>query len=129
MIDINKSIEELENDYWGDPALDSYVITTCHKARQKPIRSLSNEEIRCLIGQKTGIKYLLPIAVGIVKKEPFIDITLFEGDLLLQLLRLDINDWKYNPNELQIFITIIFDNRSQIEISEDIPSELIEKYI
>ena len=129
MIDINKSIEELENDYWGDPALDSYVITTCHKARQKPIRSLSNEEIRCLIGQKTGIKYLLPIAVGIVKKEPFIDITLFEGDLLLQLLRLDINDWKYNPNELQIFITIIFDNRSQIEISEDIPSELIETYI
>ena len=129
MIDINKSIEELENDYWGDPALDSYVITTCHKARQKPIRSLSNEEIRCLIGQKTGIKHLLSIAVGIVKKEPFIDITLFEGDLLLQLLRLDINDWKYNPNELQIFITIIFDNRSQIEISEDIPSELIEKYI
>ena len=129
MIDTNKSIEELENDYWDDPALDSYVITTCHKARQKPIRSLSNEEIRCLIGQKTGIKYLLPIAVGIVKKEPFIDITLFEGDLLLQLLRLDINDWKYNPNELQIFITIIFDNRSQIEISEDIPSELIEKYI
>ena len=129
MIDINKSIEELENDYWGDPALDSYVITTCHKARQKPIRSLSNEEIRCLIGQKIGLKYLLPIAVGIVKKEPFIDITLFEGDLLLQLLRLDINDWKYNPNELQIFITIIFDNRSQIEISEDIPSELIETYI
>ena len=129
MIDINKSIEELENDYWGDPALDSYVITTCHKARQKPIRSLSNEEIRCLIGQKTGIKYLLPIAVGIVKKEPFIDITLFEGDLLLNLVRLDISDWEYNPNELQIFITIIFDNRSQIEISEDIPSELIETYI
>ena len=129
MIDINKSIEELENDYWGDPALDSYVITTCHKARQKPIRSLSNEEIRCLIGQKTGIKYLLPIAVGIVKKEPFIDITLFEGDLLLNLLRLDISDWEYNPNELQIFIIIIFDNRSQIENSEDIPSELIETYI
>ena len=129
MIDINKSIEELENDYWGDPALDSYVITTCHKARQKPIRSLSNEEIRCLIGQKTGIKYLLSIAVGIVKKEPFIDITLFEGDLLLQLLRLEINDWKYNPNELQIFITIIFDNRSQIEISEDIPRKKKKKYI
>ena len=129
MIDTNKSIEELENDYWGDPALDSYVITTCHKARQKPIRSLSNEEIRCLIGQKTVIKYLLSIAVGIVKKEPLIDITLFEGDLLLNLLRLDISDWEYNPNELQIFITIIFDNRSQIEISEDIPSELIEKYI
>ena len=129
MIDTNKSIEELENDYWGDPALDSYVITTCHKARQKPIRSLSNEEIRCLIGQKIGLKYLLPIAVGIVKKEPLIDITLFEGDLLLNLVRLDISDWEYNPNELQIFITIIFDNRSQIEISEDIPSELIETYI
>ena len=35
MIDTNKSIEDLENDYWGDPTYGSYVVTTCHTARQK----------------------------------------------------------------------------------------------
>ena len=74
MTDINKAIEELENDYWGEPTFGSYVIKTCHKARQKPIKALSNEEIRCLIGQKIGLKYLLPAAVDILKNEPLIDI-------------------------------------------------------
>ena len=45
MIDISKSTEELENDYWDEATFDSYVITTCHKARQKPLKFLSNEEI------------------------------------------------------------------------------------
>ena len=129
MMDINKSIEELENDYWGEPTFDSYIITTCHKARQKPIKSLSNEEIRCLIGQKIGLRFLLPIAVNILKNEPLIDITYFEGDLLLTLLRLDTSDWEDNQNELQLFNIVIQDNRLQIEKCKEIQSELIEKYI
>ncbi len=129
MIDTNKSIEELENDFWGEPAFDSYVVTTCHRARQKPIKLLSQEEIRCLIGQKTGLKYLLPIAVDILKNEPLIDITYFEGDLLLTLLRLEISDWKSNQNELEQFIIILQDNRAQIEQCEEITVVLIEKYV
>ena len=129
MIDINKSIEELENDYWGEAASDSYVIKTCHKARQKPLKSLSNEEIRCLIGQKIGLRSLLPIAVDILKNDPLIDVTYFEGDLLLVLLRLEIEDWEFNQNERKQFIAILQGNRSKIEMCGEIPNELIEKYI
>lgn len=129
MLDINRSIEELENDYWSKPTFDTYVITTCHNARRKPIKYLSNEEIRCLIGQKIGLRFLLPIAVDILKNEPFIDITYFEGDLLLTLLRLNISDWEYNQNELKLFNILIQDNRLQIENCKEIQSELIEKYI
>ena len=129
MIDNNKSIEELENDYWGDPTFNSYVITTCHKARQKPLKLLSNEEIRCLIGQKIGLKFLLPIAIDILKNTPFIDVTYFEGDLLLTVLRLDIEDWNQNPNELNHFMVILQSNRLQIEMCSEISNELIEKYI
>lgn len=128
MIDTNKSIEELENDFWGEPTFDSYVVTTCHRARKKPIKLLSKEEIRCLIGQKTGLKFLLPIAVDILKNEPLIDITYFKGDLLLTLLRLEISDWEYNQNELKKFIILLQDNRPQIEKCEEISSGLIEKY-
>lgn len=128
MIDINKSIEELDNDYWGEPTFDSYVITTCHKARQKPLKLLSNEEIRCLIGQKIGLRFLLPIAVETLKNEPLIDVTYFEGDLLLTLLRLDIEDWQDNEDELKHFIVILQSNRPQIEMCNEIASGLIEKY-
>ena len=129
MIDNNKSIEELENDYWGEPTFNSYVITTCHKARQKPLKLLSNEEIRCLIGQKIGLKFLLPITIDILKNTPFIDVTYFEGDLLLTVLRLDIEDWNQNPNELNHFMVILQSNCLQIEMCSEIPNELIEKYI
>lgn len=129
MIDINKSIEESENDYWGEPALDSYVIATCHKARQKPIKLLSNEEIRCLIGQKTGLRYLLQAAVDILQNDPLIEVTYFEGDLLLELLRLDIADWQDNESERERFTAILRSNRLQIEMCGEIAGGLLEKYI
>lgn len=128
-MDMNQSIEEIENDYCGEPTLNSYVMKNCHKARQKPLKLLSNEEIRCLIGQKIGLKFLLPIAVDILKNEPLFDVSYFECDLLLTLLRLEISDWKYNQNELKNFIIIIQKHRSIIEKCEEISSGLIEKYV
>ena len=32
---INKSIEELENDYWEEPEFKSGLTMMCHKARKK----------------------------------------------------------------------------------------------
>jgi hypothetical protein len=128
MVDLNKSIEELENDYWGEPTHDTYIIVTCHEARQKPIESLSDEEIRCLIGQKIGLKYLLPIAIEMLADDPLVCVTHFEGDLLLALLRLDARDWADNQDELKNLKKIIQDNISDIEVSEEIPSELLENY-
>ena len=53
------SLEQLENDFWVEPEFDSYVITACNEARKKPLGELSLEDIRLLIGQKIGLKYLL----------------------------------------------------------------------
>ena len=72
---------------------------------------------------------MLPMAVDILRNEPFIDATYFEGDLLLILLRLDKNDWEYNQNELKCFTSILQSNRSQIEKCDVISNELLEKYI
>lgn len=129
MIGNEMSIEELEQDYWREPTFNSYVVTTCHKARQKPIKLLSYEEIRCLIGQKIGLRFLLPIAIDILQTNPLIDVTYYDGDLLIVVLRLDIDDWKYNQDELKTFITILQENRSKIEMCEEISKELVNKYI
>lgn len=125
----NKSIEELENDYWSETEFRSYVSETCHRARKKPIAKLSYEEIRLMTGQKIGLKYLLPIAVSILEKNPLIEVTFFNGDLLTELLRLDIIDWKDNKTDLDNFRKIILDNYSLIKSCEEIPIKMTEKYL
>lgn len=126
MIRSNKSIEELENDYWEDSDYDSYVVQTCQKARKKPISQLSEEEIRLLIGQKIGLRYLIPIALSIVGENPFAEITFFEGDLLVQLLRLSYSDWKENKEELENFQIIVKENLEEIKVRREIDNELID---
>lgn len=109
---VNKSLEELENSFWEHNDFDSYVVQTVQAARKKPLRELSNEEIRVLTGQRIGLKYILPLAVATLKNEPLTEIRFFEGDLLECVLRLSPVDWNDNPDELRQFGSIIRTNRT-----------------
>lgn len=109
---VNKSLEELENSFWEHNDFDSYVVQTVQAARKKPLRELSNEEIRVLTGQRVGLKYILPMAVSILKNEPLAEIRFFEGDLLECVLRLSPADWNDNPDELRELKSIIRENRT-----------------
>lgn len=104
---VNKSLEELENSFWEHNDFNSYVVQTVQAARKKPLRELSNEEIRVLTGQRVGLKYILPMAVAILKNEPLAEIRFFEGDLLECALRLSPADWNDNPDELRELESII----------------------
>ena len=117
----DKTLEELENDYWDKPEFESYVTTTCYSARKKPLSDLSNEEVRLLIGQKISLKYILPLAVDILKSDPLIEVTFYPGDLLKVMLELNIEDWKDNKEERDSLLKILFNNSSDIESSTDIP--------
>lgn len=121
MKQMDKTLEELENDYWDKPGYKSYVVTTCFAARKKPLSELTDEEIRLLIGQRLGLKYLLPMAIDILKADPMIEVTFFPGDLLRQLLELNDEDWIDNKEERDAFLRIAINNRSRIEENEDIP--------
>lgn len=112
---VNKSLEELENSFWEHNDFDSYVVQTVQAARKKPLRELSNEEIRVLTGQRVGLKYILPLAVAILKNDPLAEIRFFEGDLLECVLRLSPADWKDNPDELRELETIIRTNRASFQ--------------
>ena len=125
----NQSLEELENDWWGEPEFDSYVVKTSHLARQKPINKLTDEEIRLLIGQKIGLKYLLPIAVKMIEIRPDMMITFYPGDLLKCLLSRDKEDWKDNRDDLLLFRKVVIENAERITKIEEIPDELVNRLI
>lgn len=112
---MNKSIEELENSRWVESDFDSYVVRTVQEARKKPLSELSNEEIRVLVSQKVGLKYILPMAVAILKRNPLTEASLYEGDLLECVLRLSPSDWSDNPEDYREFREIIKTNKLQFD--------------
>ena len=59
-----KSIEELENDYW--PALSEYptgLVERCHNYRKIKIKDLQIHQIITLLIQDIGSDYLMPLVI------------------------------------------------------------------
>lgn len=76
-IDRSRSLEELEGDRWPEPRADAtYLIATVHALRRRPVRALSVEGWRLLVGQDVGLPVLLELAVEVLSDNP-----LTEGDM------------------------------------------------
>lgn len=123
------SIEELENDVWQEPDFDSYVVKTSCAARKKPLSELSQEEIRLLLGQRIGLKYIIPIGISILEKNPVIMVRYYEGDLLQQFLCLKREDWEENRQDLQRLKELVKKSRKQISLLEEISLSEVEKFL
>ena len=91
---LNKSLEELDGEDWGEPAYDSYVVRTCHALRRKPIGDLTTEELRLAINQNIGLQWLLPLSIERLLRDQFISGDFFEGDLLKAILTVPGTVWE-----------------------------------
>lgn len=81
------SLEQLEKDVWPEPEYNSHLVTTCHKLRKKSLSDFSIEDLRIMIGQGIGLKFLLPKAVDILKENPFAEGDFYAGDLLVAVAK------------------------------------------
>jgi hypothetical protein len=92
------TIEELESDYWSRPPEgSSNLVLKCHSLRKKRIADFSIEDLRLMVGQKIGLKYLIPMALTYLRGNPFAEGDFYEGDLLENVLKVDGNFWIDNP--------------------------------
>lgn len=90
-----KSIENLEKSFWGQPPTDSTpLVEKVHRLRTIQIEKLEPKDIRLLIGQNVGLKYLITLALDILRNDLFIDAELYEGDLLQNVINVDRDFWK-----------------------------------
>ena len=93
----NSSIEELENDPWPQPNFDSHLALECHRLRKLQLRLLTVENLRIMLGQDIGSRYLVPIALGHLEADPFVAGDLYPGDLLCAVLSLPREFWRAHP--------------------------------
>jgi hypothetical protein len=119
LMDETKSIEQLENDYWANIDFPTPLVEKCYKYRKIPISDLSVEQVRLLLGQKIGVKFLLDRAVKFLQEDILSEGDFFPGDLLVSVLRLDQENWKDNADLQSDFGRLLVRSGSQIMASDD----------
>ena len=107
MADEQRTLEELEGQDWGAPeSTPTPMVARCLALRRKPLSMLGPGDLRLLLGQQIGLKYLVPKALDLVADQPLREADLYPGDLLSVLLRVDKTFWAHHPTELHCLLSI-----------------------
>lgn len=127
---LNKTMEALEKGYWKDPGKTTYLIETCHKLRKKQLKDFETKDLRIMIGQNLGLKYIIPIAIKKLNIDILADGDFFESDLLLNILRSDSGYWKEEKDNWNIVYKMIVDKKEWLaqELLKTIRTEIFEAF-
>lgn len=129
----NKSLAQLDKKYHPAKEVDfpSSLVVRHNSLLTKPIGEYTAEDLRLMIGQNTGLQYLIPIAINHLRQNILAEGDYYEGDLLKAVLTSDKNFWlKHGPLCSELIDAI----ESQMEYLLDYPIddkaklELIEAY-
>lgn len=93
-----KTLDELDPPAWAAPTYESYLVATCHRLRRRPIGEFGVEDLRIMIGQKIGLRFLVPLALDVVERDALVAGDLYPGDLLNSLLRLGPDFWRVHAD-------------------------------
>jgi hypothetical protein len=94
------TLEQLENDIWPTPA--SYptgLVERCYGLRKVPVADLTPGDLRVLVSQQIGLRFLVPLALALLDKNPILEAELYPGDLLGALFNVDTAYWEAHPDQ------------------------------
>ncbi len=126
-IDLSKSLEQLENDYWGEPTYNSHLVTTCHKLRKVPLSEFEPEGLRMIIGQNFSLDILMPLAVKELRKNILVSGAFFDGNLLISVLNSDKDYWIRNPELWEVVCQLFESEKEKLENSKN-TAEIITEW-
>ncbi|MEM7102791.1 MAG: contact-dependent growth inhibition system immunity protein [Bacteroidota bacterium] len=112
----HKSLENLEKHIWPapDPDEGSYLILTCNKLRKQQLKDFSIEDLRIMIGQEIGLRFLIPLAIEQLHENILVEGDLYEGDLLKNVLVSDPEYWQSEKDNWQTICDLFNANKQRI---------------
>lgn len=122
----SKSLNTLEKRIATKVVFESNLVKRCEELQTVPIGQLKIEDLRILIGQEIGLKFLIEIAIEKLQENCLIEGDLYPGDLLQSVLNINPNYWKENKKQKTIIENILKTNSEQI-LEADISSEIFVK--
>lgn len=123
-VDYSRSIEELEQDFWGVPSFKSTLALKCHDLRKVALSKLNVGDLRLLIGQEIGLEFLIPMALEILENNILAEGDLYVGDLLTAVALVNDKFWFENPTLNNRLVEITFEVESQLETLQDVLPKL-----
>lgn len=114
-MDRTRTLEQLENSKWADHDFETNLVRRCHELRKIPLDQLETEDLRLLIGQQIGLKFLLDLAVEKLTLDILAEGDYYPGDLLKSVLTIDNSYWKENKSQWQAIDNLIQNNRDIIQ--------------
>jgi len=120
-----KTLESLEKNIWPsiNSTQESYLVNTTHALRKKQLNNFSIEELRIMIGQDIGLKFLIPLAIGILQNNILAEGDYYKGDLLKSVLTSDKNYWADSKENWEL-VCRIFEKNEQILHNTDTTWEI-----
>jgi len=98
-MDRKSTLETLDKLNWDKPDFDSHLVRRCHELIKIPLDKLTVEDLRLLIGQQIGLKYLVDIAIEKLTADILAEGDFYPGDLLQSVLSIDSKYWADNKNK------------------------------
>jgi hypothetical protein len=122
------TLEDLELSVWE---VDSYSNLTrrCTQLRKIPVSQLTAGDLRVMISQDIGTKFLVPLAIEILSKNPLVEGDFYEGDLLKSVLTVKPEFWAAHTNlKDKMFEIVRGINQGNPDLDENV-CELIKAWL
>ncbi len=88
------TLEQLEGHPWPAPEEGSTpMVERCHALRKVPLGRLTAGDLRLLIGQDIGIRFLMPLALEALETDPLTEAEYYPGDLLSAAMKVGTEYW------------------------------------
>lgn len=94
---LDKTLEQLDGDVLEVQEYDSTLVLNCHRLHRVPLNEFTVEDLRLMIGQDLGLKYLIPIAIEHLDKDTFVEGDYYPGDLLKSVIGVRPDFWGQHP--------------------------------
>ncbi|MBV6438797.1 MAG: hypothetical protein EPGJADBJ_00425 [Saprospiraceae bacterium] len=122
-----KSLAQLDKKLQPSKEIDfpSRLIVRHNALLTKPIGDYTVEDLRLMIGQNTGLEYLIPRAMEILGKDVFAEGDFYPGDLLENVLCADPKIWNAHPRLAQALLNLLEEKMNDL-LNLDVTDEIIE---
>jgi len=101
-LNTSRTLEQLEAFPWPAPGEGSTpMIERCHALRKVPIGRLSSADLRLLLGQAVGTRFLMPLALEVLEADPLTEAEYYPGDLLNAAMSIPADYWNSHAVERQ----------------------------
>lgn len=108
-----KTLENLEKDFWAEPTYDSYLVRRTHEIRKLPLTDLTNDDIAMMLRQKFSLDYIVPLTIDKLQ----VDILAYgdaasEGAIMDAILKVQADFWGVNKDYWMTIKKLLDDNQA-----------------